>query len=200
MEDVNTDLVGAELRNIIAEAGKVWKHSPNNPSVNRDLIDKWEKLIYEWKDDQTMPLIIRKMNEGRGREIIHAKGRHLIISDNTFAHWVYYNILNGKVFNLNEIKDLLKKDEIPFAMILKSSEKSEAKYKQTLGKRSINILGWKLCHIDEIGLNTRTSVDTIDIERLEEHFLKYANPKNMFLVPLEIGGIGEVKEFIDAQR
>jgi len=212
MEKKTQDLVGGEIRKLIAEAGRVWKNSPNNPSVNEDLVNKWEKLIHEWKEDKDMPLVIRKAKEGRGHVIRHKDtDRPLIISDNSFAHWVYYNILNDKeiddkdkINDLDDIKKLLdmkKNCPIPFSMILSGSEKDKADYQQTLGKYSVNKLGWKLCHIDEIGLNTKTSVKDIDdIEILKEHFLKFANPKNMFLVPLEIGGIGEVNEFIDAQR
>ena len=43
-------------------------------------------------------------------------------------------------------------------------------------------------------------MDEMKIEVIEEHFMKLANPRNMFLVPLEIGGLGEIQEFIDEQR
>ena len=32
------------------------------------------------------------------------------------------------------------------------------------------------------------------------HFERYANPMNMFILPKEIGGLGEIQEFIDEQR
>ena len=40
----------------------------------------------------------------------------------------------------------------------------------------------------------------MEIEIIEEHFMKLANPRNMFLVPLEIGGLGEIQEFINEQK
>ncbi len=30
--------------------------------------------------------------------------------------------------------------------------------------------------------------------------MRYANPMNMFILPKEIGGLGEIQEFIDEQR
>ena len=30
--------------------------------------------------------------------------------------------------------------------------------------------------------------------------LTYANPMNMFILPKEIGGLGEIQEFIDEQK
>ena len=32
----------------------------------------------------------------------------------------------------------------------------------------------------------------IDIHSIEEHFRKYANPYNMFVLPKEIGDLGEI--------
>ena len=74
-----------------------------------------------------------------------------------------------------------------------------AKFKLKM-KFSLNKEGWKLCHIEPIGLNDKTPVEEIDIKRLEEHFIKLASPGNMFVVPLEIGGIGEIQEFISEQK
>lgn len=40
----------------------------------------------------------------------------------------------------------------------------------------------------------------MDINELIMYFKRYANPMNMFLLPKEIGGLGEIQEFIDEQR
>ena len=73
-----------------------------------------------------------------------------------------------------------------------------AKYKKTQDPNITD--GWKLCHKEEVGFKTRKSVQKIDIETIKQKFFLYANPKNMFLLPKDIGGIGEIKEFIDEQK
>lgn len=60
--------------------------------------------------------------------------------------------------------------------------------------------GWKLCHIEPIGFNSSKSINEIDIHSIEEHFRKYANPYNMFVLPKEIGDLGEIQVFIDEQK
>ena len=48
--------------------------------------------------------------------------------------------------------------------------------------------------------NSSKSINEIDIHSIEEHFRKYANPYNMFVLPKEIGDLGEIQVFIDEQR
>jgi hypothetical protein len=92
---------------------------------------------------------------------------------------------------------LLNEGKIPMSYAIKAVEKDKIKHKQILGKYSLNKLGWKLCHFEAVGLGKRTPANEIDIKELESHFLKLANPRNMFLLPLQIGDLGEIQEFID---
>ena len=194
------DLVGYEIRKKIAELGKLWFNSEKNPKATSDLIDHWEGIVIQWKNDQTVPLVVRKQSDIRGSERTHRTGRKIIITDNSFSQWIYFNILEGNKIRYDEIKTLLVKDQIPFSFAIKKEEKEKVKYKKCIGNNSINKLGWKLCHIDGVGLKSSEKIDDMEIETIEEHFMKLANPRNMFLVPLEIGGLGEIQEFIDEQR
>jgi hypothetical protein len=189
------------IKEKIREIGRLWKNSNSQPKINSEFLSKWEKLIYEWKDDKSLPLIIRNKQGSRGSEIKHkATGRSIIFSDNSFAKWVYENVMDEKSFTLDDIKQNLKDDKIPIALVIKPSEKKNAKYKKTLGKNSVNKRGWKLCHIAPIGFKNSTLAENRDINELEDHFVKFGNPKNMFLLPLEIGFLGEIQEFIDEQK
>ena len=58
---------------------------------------------------------------------------------------------------------------------------------------------WKLCHIEPVGFNSNKSIEELDIKDIQEHFRKYANPNNMFVLPKEIGDLGEIQIFIDEQ-
>jgi hypothetical protein len=194
------DLVGYEIRKKISELGKLWLNSEKNPKTANDLIDHWEGIVIQWKNDHTLPLIVRKQSDIRGSESIHRTGRKIIITDNSFSQWIYFNILKRNKINYNDIKTLLVTDQIPFSFAIKREEKEKVKYKKCLGSNSINKLGWKLCHIDSVGLNSSGKIIDMEIGTIEAHFMKLANPRNMFLVPLEIGELGEIQEFIDEQK
>lgn len=194
------DLVGTNIRNKIRELGCLWRLSERNLRISKDVLTSWNRLIEEWIEDETMPLIVRK-NSQRGREFIHLSGRKIIVSDNTFAVWIYHNALNGKTFDIPEIKSKLNNNEIPMVYALSVEEKKFAKYTKTLGISSLSDseTKWKLCHIEPVGLKTRKSLDSLDINDIVESFKRFANPMNMFILPKEIGGLGEVQEFIDEQ-
>ena len=76
--------------------------------------------------------------------------------------------------------------------------KEKGKYTKPLGRHSL--LNWKLCHIQPVGFNTNTSIEDLDISEIKEHFRKYVNPNNMFVLPKEIGYLGEIDVFIEEQK
>lgn len=191
------DLVGDSIRRNIQQIGWLWAQSPNNPAINTDILKQWSILIQDWKNDPTMPLIVRKHTSQRGQELTHSTGRKIIVADNSFAVWVFHCVLNELCFTLPQIRGLLEIDAIPIALALHSETKQLAKYRKTLGNNVLK--DWKLCHIKPVGLNTRTAIADLAIKKLEEHFIRYANPMNMFILPKEIGGLGEIQEFIDEQ-
>ena len=192
------DLVGEEIRLKIKEIGTLWRKSPNNPHIDSTVLKKWDNLIEEWIADENMPLIIRKETSKKGQSFQHPCGREIIVSDNTVAIWVYGNVLKGKVFTLSQIKELLMNNELPIVFIATKAIKEKAKYTKPLGHNSLP--NWKLCHIDPIGFNTNTSINDLNIFDIKEHFRKYISPNNMFVLPKEIGYLGEVDVFIEEQK
>lgn len=195
--DFATQKVRNEIIQEINTLGKLWESSQK--CISKDVLNSWNDLISEWIEDESMPLIIRKSN-CRGQEFINEKtGRKIIVSDNAFAVWVYRNVLEGKTYTLLEIKNKLINNEIPMVYALSKADKEKAKYTKPLGKDAISDGDnkWKLCHIERVGLGTRQKIEQIDIETIKEKFKKYVNPMNMFLLPIDIGGLGEIREFID---
>ena len=199
-KEKSKDFIGIEIRNKIKELGRLWKESNNNFQIPMRVLNSWEQLISDWAKDTSMPLIIRK-GSTRGQEFEHSSGRKIIMSDNTFALWVYHNVLKLKTFAVDEIKEMLIHNNIPMVYALTKEDKKIAKYTKTLGKFSLSDADskWKLCHIKPVGLNSRKPIKDFPIDTLIEHFKRYANPKNMFLLPKEIGGLGEIQEFINEQ-
>ena len=145
-----------------------------------------------------MPLIIRKETSKRGQAFNHPCGREIIVSDNTVAIWVLSNVLKGKVFTLSDIKELLQYNELPMVFMATKEIKAKAKYTKSLGSYALS--NWKVCHIQPVGFNTNTSIEDLEISDIEDHFRKYVNPNNMFLLPKEIGYLGEIDVFIEEQK
>ncbi len=195
------DCVGDVIRDKIKELGQLWKSSKNCRNVSIDILNSWNTLIAEWAKDESMPLIIRK-GSSRGQEFTHRSGRKVIISDNTFALWVYRNVLGRKTYTLLELKNKLNSNEIPMVYALSKEDKKKAKYTKTLGKDALSDEDskWKLCHIEPVGMNSRKNIADLDINELIKYFKRYANPMNMFILPKEIGSLGEIQEFIDEQK
>lgn len=76
--------------------------------------------------------------------------------------------------------------------------KNKGKYTRPLG--GFYLPDWKVCHIDPVGFNSNKSIEELDIVAIKEHFKKLASPYNMFVLPKEIGDLGEIQIFIDEQR
>ncbi len=192
------DLIGDDIRNKIREIGRLWKMSDYNPHIDDNVLKNWEHVIDEWINDNRMPLIIRKETNKRGQSFIHPSGREIIISDNTFAIWVYNCVMNNKTYSLSQLRDMLSANEIPMVFMQTKDILQKGKYTRPLG--SYALLNCKLCHIEPIGFNSNKAIEELDIVDIQQHFWKYANPYNMFVLPKEIGELGEIQMFIDEQR
>ena len=186
--------IPANMIEKIKELGREWNKSrPKfDPEIERD----WDDVIDKWATESDMPLIIRKSSGARGSEVVHSSGRRIIISDNSPAQWVCYLALNGEVKSVSEIKQALLDDKVPISFAIKKEDKSKITYRQTLSKYSINKLGWKLCHKDRVGIGNNEDPKTMNIDTVIDRFKNLMKPSNFFLIPLELGGLGELDEFI----
>lgn len=192
------DLIGDDIRNKIREIGRLWKISEHNPHIEDNVLKNWEHVIDEWINDDSMPLIIRKETNKKGQSFIHPSGREIIISDNTFAIWIYNCVMNGKTYTLSQLRDMLSANEIPMVFMQTKDILQKGKYTRPLGSYALS--NWKICHIEPIGFNSNKAIEELDIVDILQHFRKYANPYNMFVLPKEIGDLGEIQIFIDEQR
>jgi hypothetical protein len=100
---------------------------------------------------------------------------------------------------VSDIQGWFAQDLIPIAMILKQTEKEGAQFRCTRQRISLNGLGWKVSHLDDVGLG-RATIETVPIPQLQEHFRRFIAPGNMFLMPLEWSGLAEVSQMIAAIR
>ncbi|HNC85082.1 MAG TPA: hypothetical protein PK999_18665, partial [Nitrospira sp.] len=90
---------------------------------------------------------------------------------------------------------------IPVAMVVTAEMQARATYKCSRSCfETPNKLGWKVCHIEPVGLHGRASITERPILELQGHFRRLLSPSNMFLVPLILAGLGEIPHFIKAVR
>lgn len=190
-----------EAEELIVRLARVWVAYPCRPRPEPKVLDHWDELIKAWADDTSLPLYARKAANNRGSAILHRSGRVIVPTDNSPAHWSFAASVLGMTPTLEDVRLLVSSDSIPVAMILKSVERQAARFKCTLGKvPSLNASGWKLAHVDGVGLATTVPLTDLGETQLREHFLRLMSPRNMFVVPTKYSGLGELPEFCAAVR
>jgi hypothetical protein len=132
---------------------------------------------------------------------MHQTGRKIVRADNSPAQWAFSRALGDRRYTLEAIRLFLERDDIPYAHATRKAEMAQMNFKRTLSASdNVNKHGWKLCHIDDIGLRSRTNPDQLPIERLIDHFSLFLKPSNHFLVPHAWSGLGELPEVIEEIR
>ena len=183
------------------ELGRKWADDPARPRVNPNTQADWTKLIEEWAGDSTVPLLVRKSNKNRGALICGAEGRLLIPTDNSPAQWAFAWAVEGACPKLDQVHSLLQRGDLPVAMILNKDERERALYRG-IGRLCLNTStrGWKLAHIEGVGLNRSGKIESFPLSDIRTHFTKFMSPSNMFVVPAKLSGLAEVQVFVDGYR
>ncbi len=188
-----------DLCGLVAEFGRLWAVSTDRPSISIDVLQRWDSLLDEWANDPELPLYVRKSSSIRGSEVEHNDGRKIVFCDNSPAHWSYVMASSGECPSLPEIKVMVSSDLIPVVMIQKVADRPNAKYNHSLSSKfNVNKHGWKLAHIQPVGLKVRTRVSEISLDTIIQRFKFLLSPANMFVVPLAWAGLAEAQEVIDA--
>ena len=191
----------SDIESLLSELAMKWHNSEMRPRISEQSLKHWDKLIDNWIGDKKLPIFIRKLTEGRGCEIVHKEGRRIIPADNSPANWSFYMAYQECYFDINDIKKFIDMDEIPIAFAFKPDEIQRAVKTHTgCGDIDINKKGWKVCHIQPIGLKTRMKINEIPLSVIEEHFRNFLSPSNMFLVPKKLSGFGELPHLIEVMK
>jgi hypothetical protein len=190
------------IRDGLIRAAAAWFDDPIRPCVQESVLDQWTELLKTWSATGSLPLLIRKARDNRGHALQHAhSGRILVPTDNSPAHWSMALALCGICPTVDEVTSMFDKDRVPVAMVIKASEKLGAKYRCTRQSTpGPNQMGWKVAHIDDVGLGYTDAVTSVELCELQEHFVRFLSPSNMFLVPKAYAGIAETPDFVDAFR
>ena len=198
---VAPNIAPASLRDGITAAAKAWFADPDRPRLDEAVLERWSQLLDEWCEAPDLPLLIRKARDNRGHLIAHNSGRSYVPADNSPAHWSTALAHAGMCPSIDEVREMFLNDKIPVAMVIKSAERVASKYRCT--RQAVpgpNQLGWKVAHINEVGLGYTQSIDSLPWNVIAAHFKRFLDPANMFLVPKAYGGVAETPEFLEAFR
>jgi len=181
-----------------------WHDSQARPRVTQKVSDHWDRLIRDWVEDRSLPLLVRRTKK-RGVEQRHGSRRFIVHVDNSPAHWTLGSALLGRMPSLAEVLADLEHGELPVTFVLSLEDKRKSpKYTGTLGKSAagplLNKARWKVCHIDPVGLGGRKPTSSYSMAELVEVSTRLLSPSNMFLVPNSHSGLGELPEVIDYFR
>ena len=188
------------LQNKVLNLAAGWARSRQRPRVLPAVLDAWDELIEAWLSDHALPIYLRRARDPRGKRVSLPGGRSVVAVDNSPPQWAYALALNRICPTLEEISTLQERDQVPVAMVFKKSEKEVATYKCPGGRDTLNSNGWKLCHIEPVGLHSRKDTGDLPVKTIEDHFRKLMSPRNMFVVPKVLSGLGELPEMFDAIR
>ena len=133
----------------------------------------------------------------RGSEVVHKSGRRIVRCDNSPAVWACWLAVAGETPTIAKVREWFECDKIPVALAVRREEKNLAKFCCTLRQPNLNTRGWKLCHVEDVGMNKRMPpLNQIPIAEVKRAFCRLLDPGNYFLLPKELGGLGEVEVFV----
>ena len=176
-----------------------WRESPTRPQITGHDALVWHGLIQDWIEDRTMPLLIRRPRYGRGREVAHPSGRILVPTDDTPAMYLLSLAMEHRRPSPGGLQKVLEAGRLPVASSLTEDERKQARYTGTLEEMdapNLHELGYSVCHISQVGLRRVPLQERTEVE-LVAHTLLFLSPVNMFVVPKEYEGLGELPEFIE---
>lgn len=176
-----------------------WRESPRRPSISGHDALAWHSVVQEWVQDRTLPLLVRRPRYGRGREITHSCGRVLVPTDDTPAMYLLSLAMEQRRPSCESLAAALRNGRFPVALSLTDEERRNARYTgtaQTMDAPNLNELGYSVCHITHVGLRRVPLEERTEVE-LVAHSLLLLSPVNMFVVPKEYAGLGELPEFVD---
>jgi hypothetical protein len=194
------DTLPPGISTLLRQLGQESAKSDICPRFSRKTRSAWDSLLSAWVADNSLPLLVRKSGLVRGSEVTHSSSRRIVPTDNSPAQWACHLAFRDIVPTVQEIHEYFRTDSIPMSFAHKKGEKDQRRYHCTLGKYSINKYGWQLCHVQDVGLKSRTLLEHTSIGDLKKAFTFLLSPANFFVVPKVWGGMGDTAEFIEAFR
>jgi hypothetical protein len=184
-----------EVDALIEKAALLWRDSAYREKPSEEILCGWDKLLDEWMSQTSMPILIRKAGQTRGKLIEHSSSaRNFVLTDNSPAHWAFSLALDKQVPTLQEVGTALEAGTLGVALAFRPGERDQADYKGTL-KAFKNLQKWNICHIDNVSDSFKGKTESQDIDKLLRHSIRFLSPRNMFVVPRK-SRLGEIPAFI----
>jgi hypothetical protein len=183
------------ITKVLDKLADEWATSAIRPKLDKEVTKNWDNLIKSWTNDETLPLFIRRPNLGRGSVIKHETGRDLVPVDNTPAHWVFNMADEYGHMTIEELFNKVNDRDVPVAMVLSIEERRNNLFKTGNPRIMLSSKGWQVCHKKPVKLGPNGDVKNIPINILKEHFVRLMIPSNIFLVPKQLGALGELPQF-----
>jgi len=170
-----------ELTEALDRVARLWYESTHRPFIDANVLNRWDDLLLSWVKDKTLPLIIRSAKGLPGSEVTHCCGRLLIPSDNSPASWAFTLAERGEIPTIDQLREWLGADGIPFALAIKAAHKPHTKYLCNLARTrdNPNLRGWKVAHVVPVGMNLSGALCDYPEAVLETHFINLMSPGNM---------------------
>ncbi|MEX2642321.1 MAG: hypothetical protein WD270_02630 [Acetobacterales bacterium] len=175
-----------ELSCLLEKLGHKWANSAHRPRPSADTLKEWDEFIDRWVDSD-LPLLFRDIRR-RGDLTVATCGRRLLFTDNSPASWAFHQALLGHIPDLSAWDSDNLTKYVPISFVGGGS----------ISKRHINKAGWKVCHIESVSDRKRVKVEEAEYDWLLQRFRRFMSPRNMFLVPKVISGVGEIPAVLDA--
>ncbi len=164
------------------------------PRPDQDVLAAWEELLTSWCADARLPYLARK-SKLKGQKF-SVQEREVIATDNSPANWALFGALSGKCPSPEEVRSLIQEDRLPICKAMSRELAQAASYRGALSRREdLNVRGWKVAHIRGVGEES-LDLSKSSLEEVERHFKRFISPSNLFVIPMEWGGIAEVPAFL----
>ncbi len=177
-----------DLLEPLAEFGRRWAVSPLRICPSAASLNLWDRFLLDWQKTDR-PLLLRD-GRNRGMEATTFTGRKVIFADNTPANIVFDLALQGVTPLMEGWDGNISTSPIPLTFVTKGK----------FAKRCLNKAGWKICHIEPVSDRKRYKIENAPIELIEAEFYRFLSPRNMFLIPKELSGAGEIDVIVNAVK
>lgn len=124
----------------------------------------------------------------------------MVFTDNSPAQWLFARAaFEGWKPTPDELVDAVR-EEMPVALAMSASEREAADLSRLLSQGpSTQALGYRLHHIDSVAIRSRP-VETLSGYELRQRAKRLVWPRNMFVLPKEVGALGSLDAFIEVMR
>ena len=199
--------------------GKSWFDCHSRPQPKQEDINYWHDLVNDWKQDQTLPLLVQSLGP-RGLRLTHTQsGRAMVICDSSPAHWSFMGCLTGQKPTLVDVMQQLRSGELPLmkttldpkmGVTERATLSHNGAYTGVLAKSkygNATMKGafpgnakYKLCLRYSNYINCKF-VENSGIEEFSESGIKYnmsmfLDPSNMILVPKQYSELSKCQAFL----